>query len=150
MYRIRPMQERFWEKVDTSGECWEWTGARTKAGYGNLSLPRGAGNINAHRYSFLLHYGPFHKSLIVCHSCDNRGCVNPAHLWLGTDHDNAKDKMRKGRWVDTQGVKTSCPAGHPYSAENTYRAPGANNRHCRTCKASADKRAKAKKRTQTP
>ena len=85
---------RFWEKVDKSGDCWEWTAYKNKAGYGVLGFK--TGNKLAHRVSAKLH-GMVISGLFVCHHCDNPGCVNPEHLFVGTAKDNAVDMTRKGR-----------------------------------------------------
>jgi HNH endonuclease len=88
--------ERFWGRVDKSGECWEWTGSLGSHGYGEFGV---AGDrVLAHRYSYELASGPIPDGLYVCHHCDNRRCVRPDHLFLGTARDNALDMVRKGRW----------------------------------------------------
>jgi hypothetical protein len=94
----RPVLDRFWEKVDRRGddECWNWTAGRNRWGYGKFS-PRTPGHMGAHRFSAMLHFGMFDLRLLVLHHCDNPACVNPAHLYLGTDADNARDKRVRGR-----------------------------------------------------
>ena len=80
-------------------ECWIWLGPKNKAGYGKISHgSRGnALNLYAHRVSWQLHYGPIPKGLIICHRCDQPSCVNPVHLFIGTQADNLADRDRKGR-----------------------------------------------------
>ena len=91
------LEDRFWPKVDKRGpeECWPWLGA-SNGGYGLISDGKGK-HLRATRASILIHSGPFDKSLIVCHKCDNPPCVNPNHLFLGTFKDNMKDMHRKNR-----------------------------------------------------
>lgn len=95
--RTLSVSERFWAKADKRGpaDCWEWTAAKTKAGYGQLAIENV--RIYAHRISYELHFGPVPDSLHVLHHCDNPGCVNPKHLFVGTDVDNVADMCAKGR-----------------------------------------------------
>ena len=72
-------------------KCWEWQGKLTFKGYGIYKGKR------AHRVSYFIYKGVDAKDLFVCHSCDNRSCVNPKHLWLGTNQDNVTDCNKKGR-----------------------------------------------------
>lgn len=94
----KSVEERFWSKVDTSGECWVWTGAKTfDGGYGQIGTGVGKKLALAHRFSYELAYGPITNGLWVLHRCDNPSCVRPDHLFLGTGKDNAQDMVAKGR-----------------------------------------------------
>ena len=92
---------RFWEKIAKGQEnnCWKWTAAKHTNGYGKMGGGGKHGKtLLAHHVSYELHYGAIPNGMFVCHSCDNRLCVNPAHLWLGTASDNVSDMMEKDRW----------------------------------------------------
>ncbi len=89
----------FWSKVDTTGECWNWTGARDKAGYGMLTVSSVARNsLRSHRYAWQYIYGKtLPVGMSVLHKCDNPSCVRLEHLWLGTRADNNRDRAAKLR-----------------------------------------------------
>ena len=95
--------ERFWSKVDKSGDCWLWTAGKI-CGYGQYTLP-GRISSRAHRVSWMMANGPISGNLLVCHKCDVKSCVRPDHLFLGTNKDNADDCVNKGR--NTRGRKTT-------------------------------------------
>lgn len=82
--------------------CMEWTRNRQPAGYGKLTV-RGR-DVSAHRFAYELAYGAPLPGLSVLHKCDNPACINPAHLWLGTQGDNVRDAARKGRLYTGAGI----------------------------------------------
>lgn len=89
--------EDFENKFNKIEGCWEWLAVKNQDGYGRV---RRLGRLeSAHRVSYELYNGPFDLEKHVCHSCDNPGCVNPDHLWLGDYVSNNKDKKDKGRAV---------------------------------------------------
>lgn len=90
--------ERFWAKVQRGEGCWPWLGCRCKAGkgYGRFGVKVGWVE-NAHRMAWELTFGPIPEGISVLHHCDNPGCVNPSHLFLGTQRDNILDAIKKGR-----------------------------------------------------
>lgn len=117
--------ERFWAKVKISGpdECWPWRAARNRGGYGVIGRGRrGEGNVLAHVAAYELTIGPKPAGSQLDHLCRNTGCVNPAHLEAVPQRENLRRQSV---------ARTTCRAGHPYTAENTR--PSKRGRVCRTC-----------------
>ena len=85
----------FWKKVEKTERCWNWTAAKNEKGYGFFGI---IGKTDrSHRISWVLNNGQIPDNLFVCHKCDNPKCVNPAHLFLGTNKDNVDDMVAKQR-----------------------------------------------------
>ena len=101
-YKKRDLGERFWSKVDVGPVevCWEWQ-AHTVRGYGGIKVD--CKTKKAHRVAWELTSGPIPEDMCVLHKCDNPLCVNPSHLFLGTQSDNIQDRVSKGRCSATSG-----------------------------------------------
>lgn len=92
----------FWDKVEKTNHCWLWIGSINLDGYGNFWSENRS--EKAHRFSYLIHFGEIPKGKSVLHKCDNPRCVNPDHIYIGTQSDNMKDRSARGR-IDLKGIK---------------------------------------------
>lgn len=113
--KASPPSTRFWARVKKTDCCWLWQGS-TRNGYGQIMERIGrkiSRSIYAHRLSYEMFHGKIASKLHVCHTCDNKICVNPSHLWLGTTGDNLRDYSQKYKTLKitklTTGRKLSCP-----------------------------------------
>lgn len=129
----------------TESGCWIWEGDVGNHGYGIVYEGRRSKYL-AHRVAWELAFGELPAGMLVCHRCDVSTCVNPLHMFLGTNQDNSDDKMRKGRWRG--GVRQArqhqpfCINGHQMSGENLGISGAV--RWCRECNRAAVRRYKAK------
>lgn len=141
--RTTPLADRFWAKVDTSGDCWLWTGAKDGHGYGYIGNP--GGTRLAHRVSWMLAGRSFDPALVLDHLCRTPSCVNPDHLEQVTQGVNVRRGEAGKALAARKAAMTECTKGHPYVPENIYTAPD-GKRTCRTCARKGDRERKRAKR----
>lgn len=112
--------DHFWSKVDKTGDCWEYQGGLNTGGYGAYTVKHtvemrnetGKRNtqLGAHRVAFFLHHGSIDNDLLVCHTCDNRKCCRPDHLFQGDQQENVDDMLAKlqsgNKRMHTEPVRT--------------------------------------------
>lgn len=152
-HRHISLDQRLWGRIQVSPTgCWEFMGARTPKGYGRIGLD--GQYWQAHRLAWTLKRGPIPNGLglQVCHRCDNPPCINPDHLFLGTNADNCRDRHSKGRTKNLETgtallarenrSKTHCPQSHPYSGDNVRFRPN-GSRYCAECNRAHYRKAKS-------
>ncbi len=115
-YKHKACEKRVFQRfmrfiINDNNKCWEWIGPKLPQGYGLFGFP--SGMKRAHRISWMFFKGEIPKGLFVCHKCDNTSCVNPDHLFIGTQIDNWRDAINKGRnyklppfkWAEIMKIK---------------------------------------------
>lgn len=117
MYTHKPWQEFYWRQVSKIPRgCWLWLGSKDRDGYGRFGSTNKwsrsyeeLGEVRAHRISWVLEFGPVPTNVWVLHKCDTPECVNPHHLFLGTNTENSKDRDTKGRHRGARGERSISP-----------------------------------------
>jgi hypothetical protein len=134
MVNLDLIPKRLLEKIVTDKKtgCWNWIACKNNRGYGKTSF-RGNQDLS-HRVFWKIINGEIPFGMFICHKCDNPGCVNPEHLFLGTPKDNMQDCVIKDRHNHTNGNKGKlfCKHGHEFTKENTH-VNKKGERLCRQC-----------------
>lgn len=141
MRAVKPIEERLFAKVDATGICWLWTGAKNRGGYGAISKGRREGAAVVHRVVWELLVGPIPEGADLDHLCRVRACCNPDHL------EPVSRAVNVARGSHRAGAprRTHCKRGHAFTAENSI-PNGPNGRACRICTTEAKRRYRARKK----
>lgn len=129
---VRARFQRLTKRLKPNGlpkGCLIWRGRITRYGYGEVRIL--GKNRRAHRVAFETRFGTIPDGLNVCHKCDVKACVEPSHLYAGTQKQNVKDALDRGLFHITKTPPLHCHRGHAFTEENTYRNNG--RRECREC-----------------
>lgn len=162
MSKRKPVNERFWAHVSKeplgSDECWLWTSATVKGGYGLFFLTRAEGTTLAHRYAFELLVGPIPEGYELHHTCGTEACVRPGHLLPLTPAEHAALHPHASKGALNGAArsnlrKDACKHGHPFTQDNTYwrnevGTTGRRWRMCRTCQREASVRQSSARKRQ--
>lgn len=133
------VEDRFWPRVDTTGECWLWTGGTTISGYGQISVDYR--KVLVHRYAYELLVTPIPDGMEIDHLCHQRNCVRPDHMEVVTHAVN----MARIR------PRPTCPKGHEMADANVLRRADTGHRICRACRDERNRQAyQRRKAQQTP
>lgn len=152
----RQLAERVLSRtITTPSGCMEYQGFRVPKGYGQIGVKPPPGstrlvhNEHTHRVVYRGLKGPIPPGILVCHTCDNRPCVNPLHLFLGTIDTNNKDMAAKSRCKYSRKAWPRCKHGHEFTPENTWICKN-GFRHCRQCAREKGRRYWRERQQQSP
>ena len=146
---LKEIIEKYTLRQLDNNNCFMWTGSRNKSdGRARLTFENRA-TLAARFVAHLYMNFNLESKLLICHTCDNKLCVNPKHLFIGTQSDNRSDMHMKGRHIKSFW-KDKCPKGHEYTPENTYwSGRSKRSRHCKPCMLANKKRYYAAKKQKT-
>lgn len=133
------IKQKFLSKIKQTTGCWIWMGGETSTGYGIFRWGH-KNKMRAHRFSLFIHQHKMPEQFVL-HKCDNKLCVNPDHLYEGTQKQNCKDMIERGRHASQK--KTHCKKWHQYTMGNTYIHKN-GSRRCKKCHSLAAKESIAK------